>query len=69
MTIPNITPKHHPVSLVEHCKEDLESATAAAVMWIDKDDKAHFDNCGMTKKDVLWLIECMRICLMEEVDE
>ncbi len=68
MKVESITPGHHPVSLLESNIEKVQTAKAAAVMWLDKDDKLHWDNCGLTKHDLLWALELMRISLMKTDD-
>ena len=59
-TIKDITPSHHPVSLLRNAIPIAENAVAGAVILMHEDGTMYWEHCGVTGRDLLWALESMK---------
>lgn len=62
----DITPDHHPSKLCEDFSRQTRRVGARAALCVVsfEDGTTWSDNCGMGRRDVLWMLERMRSELM-----
>ncbi len=67
----DITPLHHPISLLRSALERAEGGgyDACLVVLIDDDGRLWYESCGTKTQTVLWALESMKHVILRDAHD